>query len=80
MFFIDFIAAQKKKIILGENQIVKIKIFICEVSLIILLICQKLELVGPIPQKSKLPLWRISRAMQEYISNDRNLELIHSEM
>ena len=34
LFFIDFIAAQKKKIILGENQIVKRKIFMCEISLI----------------------------------------------
>lgn len=29
--------------------------FICEISAIIILICQKLWLVGPVQQKNKLP-------------------------
>ena len=29
--------------------------FICEISVIIILICQKLESVGPVQQKIKLP-------------------------
>ena len=36
-FFIYFIATQKKKIILKENYIAKRKIFICEISIIILI-------------------------------------------
>ena len=38
-FFIYFIATQKKKIILREKNIAKRKIFICEISIIIILIC-----------------------------------------
>ena len=29
--------------------------FICEISIIIILICQKLESVGPVQQKIELP-------------------------
>ena len=35
-------------IILEEKQIVKRKTFICEISIIIILICQKLGSVGPV--------------------------------
>ena len=45
LFFIDFVTTQKKKIIFGENQKVKRKIFICEISIIIL-ICQKFSQSG----------------------------------
>ena len=31
-------------------------IFVCEVSIIVFLICQKLESAGPLQQKIKLPL------------------------
>ena len=55
LFFIYFIATRKKKIILEENEIVKRKLFICEISIIIILICQKLESVGRVQQKIKLP-------------------------
>ena len=34
----------------------KRKIFICKICIIIIWICQKLESVGPIEQKIKLPL------------------------
>ena len=53
-FFIYFTATSKKKIILEEKEIVKRKIFLCEISIIIL-ICQKLESVRPVQQKIKLP-------------------------
>ena len=42
-------------IILEEKQIVKRKTFICEISIIIILICQKLGSVVPVQQKIKLP-------------------------
>ena len=56
--FIYFIATQKKKIILEKKKKVKSQIFICNISIIIIinLICQKQELVRPVQQKINLPL------------------------
>ena len=54
LFFIDFIATQKKKIIWRKLKSKKKNI--CEISIIIILTRQKLEPVGPKQPKIKLPL------------------------
>ena len=64
MFFIYFIATQKKKIMLGKNWIVKRKRFICKISIIIILIYQKLESVGSTQQKIKLPSPQLNISMK----------------
>ena len=57
--FIWFIVTKKKKIS-KEKEIVKTKIFMCEINIIIILIYQKLGLVGPVQQKIRLPLPYVS--------------------
>ena len=58
IFFMYFTVILKKKIILDRINInsKKKEMFICEISIIIILICQKLGSVGPVQQKIKLPL------------------------
>ena len=47
-----FLSILLHKIVLKEKQIVKRKMFICEISIIIILNCQKLGSIGPVQQKN----------------------------
>ena len=49
------IVIEKKKIILEELYRVKKGMFICEISITVILVYQKLGSVGPVQQKTKLP-------------------------
>ena len=56
LFITQFIVIKKKNIILEEKWIVKKYIFIYEISIIIILICQRLGSFGPTQQQNKLSL------------------------
>ena len=53
--FYVFCCDLKEKYLLEERKTVKKKKFVCEMSIIIILSCQKLGSVGPVQQKSTLP-------------------------